>query len=260
MNDIMKILEEVLQGAGAILSEGYHSKLETWTNKGRVDLVTEWDMKSESFIRQTLKERCPEHVVLGEEGGGSLQSAGYLWVVDPIDGTTNFVHKLPYFSVSVACLRDGVPLAGGVYAPVLGELFLAERGQGAVCNGNPIKVSRVNTLQEALFVTGFPYEREGQIPMLQRMLGNALSQVQGIRRMGSAALDLCHVANGIFDIYIEFDLKPWDMAAGVLVLQEAGGTVTLCDGRPLDLAGHQVVASNGTLHAAVLDTLLKGVL
>lgn len=259
MNEIMNVLEEVLQGAGDILYEGYRTRLDTWTNKGRVDLVTEWDMKSEHYIRQTLGRRCPGHAILGEEGGGSLDSSGYLWVVDPLDGTTNYVHKLSYFSVSVACLRDGVTVAGGVYAPVSGELFLAERGQGARCNGEPVRVSSVSALHEALFVTGFPYEREGRIPMLQRMVGNALSHVQGIRRMGSAALDLCHVASGIFDIYIEFEIKPWDMAAGVLVLQEAGGTVTRCDGSPLTLEGRQIAASNGVLHAAALDNILKGV-
>ncbi|HPH03016.1 MAG TPA: inositol monophosphatase family protein [Spirochaetota bacterium] len=260
MNDIAHEVEVILRGAGEILHEGYLAEAGSWTNKGRVDLVTEWDMKSERYIRETISNRFPGHAILGEEGGGALSSEGYLWVVDPLDGTTNFVHKLPYFSVAVACLKDGVPLAGGVFAPVFNKLFLAERGQGAVCNQQKIRVSSVDTLEEALFVTGFPYEREGRIPMLQRMIGNALGHVQGIRRMGSAALDLCHVASGLFDVYIEFEIKPWDMAAGVLVLEEAGGKVSRCDGSPLLLDGRQIVASNGILHDPALRNILDGVL
>jgi myo-inositol-1(or 4)-monophosphatase len=259
MNDIMRVLEEMLHGAGSILLEGYRSRLDSWTNKGRVDLVTEWDLKSEHYIRQTIENRFPGHTILGEEGGGMLGSPGYQWVVDPLDGTTNYVHKLPYFGVSIACVKDGVTLAGGVFAPVTNELFLAESGQGAQCNGQAIKVSSVDSLHEALFVTGFPYERTGRIPMLQRMLGNALTHVQGIRRMGSASLDLCYVANGIFDIYIEFEINAWDIAAGLLNVQEAGGMATSCTGGPAKLDGRQLAASNGLLHAAALREILEGV-
>lgn len=260
MNDITAVVKKALLEAGDILREGFAVPRATWRNKGAVDLVTEWDMKSEATIRKIIADALPGHAILGEEGGGTLNREGWLWIVDPLDGTTNFVHRLPYFSISIACQKDGVTVAGGVHAPMTGELFLAEKGGGAFLNGEKIAVSSVAALSEALFVTGFPYDRSGWFERLERLLANALANVQCVRRMGSAALDLCHVASGIFDSYIEFELKPWDIAAGVLVLEEAGGRVSRGDGSPLDLDGRQLVATNGLLHELTLSRLLPGVL
>ena len=260
MNDVASVIRTALLEAGGILREGFAVPRATWRNKGAVDLVTEWDMKSEAAIRKIIGSALPGHAILGEEGGGTLAREGWLWVVDPLDGTTNFVHRLPYFSISIACQKDGQTVAGGVFAPMTGELFLAERGGGAFLNDERIAVSPVDGLERALFVTGYPYDRSGWVEPLQRLLGNALANVQCLRRMGSAALDLCHVANGVFDVYVEFELKPWDIAAGVLILEEAGGKVTRGDGAPFTLDGGQVVATNGLLHETALSRLLPGVL
>jgi myo-inositol-1(or 4)-monophosphatase len=260
MKDIIDVLTKTLKEAGAVLSEGYESREAAYERKGLVDLVTKWDTESERVVRSCILDHFPSHTVYGEEGGGSFTRDNYLWVVDPLDGTTNFVHKHPYFCVSIACYENGTPLAGGVYAPVSNELFLAERGRGAYMNGKKIGVSKITELNEALFVTGYPYKREGKVAKLQTLLANALSSVQCIRRMGSAALDLSHTASGMFDVYIEFDLKPWDIAAGALILQEAGGKITRMDGSDFCLETGEVCATNALLHDKARAELLAGVL
>jgi len=259
MGDIVELLRQTILEAGAVLHEGFQGRGALYEHKGAVDLVTKWDTRSEEIIRERILGRFPAHAIYGEEGGGELTRDGCLWIVDPLDGTTNFVHKHPYFCVSIACYKDGAPIAGGVYAPETNELFLAERGGGAWCNDARIQVSGVSELREALFVTGYPYIREGKIERAQALLANALRSVQCIRRMGSAALDLCHTASGMFDLYIEFDLRPWDTAAGALVLQEAGGRLSLCSGEDFRLEKGEVFASNGTIHALALEHLMEGV-
>ena len=259
MKDIVEVLRQTLQDAGAVLHEGFRSRETAYEHKGAVDLVTKWDMQSEQVIRERVLKHFPGHALFGEEGGGAFTREGYLWVVDPLDGTTNFVHKHPYYCVSIACCKDGAPIAGGVYAPETGETFIAERGGGAYCNDERIHVSAVSRLTDALFVTGYPYKREGKIERAQTILANALCSVQCIRRMGSAALDLCHVASGMFDVYIEFDLRPWDVAAGALILQEAGGMISLCDGGDFRVERGEVVATNGRIHTAAFEQILAGV-
>jgi myo-inositol-1(or 4)-monophosphatase len=259
MRDITEFLRQTLKEAGAVLHEGFRTRETAYERKGAVDLVTKWDMQSEQVIRERILKQFPTHALCGEEGGGTFTQDGYLWVVDPLDGTTNFVHKHPYYSVSIACCKDGVPIVGGVYAPESNELFLAERGGGAYCNDEKIRVSEVAQLDEALFVTGYPYKREGKIERAQTILANALHSVQCIRRMGSAALDLCHVASGMFDVYIEFDLRPWDIAAGSLVLQEAGGMISLCSGGEFCFRQGEVLATNARLHTAAFEQILAGV-
>ena len=259
MSDITELLRQTLKEAGAVLHEGFLSRETVYERKGAVDLVTKWDMQSEQVIRERILKHFPSHALYGEEGGGVFTREGYLWVMDPLDGTTNFVHKHPYYCVSIACCKDGEPIAGGVYAPESNELFLAERGGGAYCNDEKIRVSEVDQLSDALFVTGYPYKREGKIEKLQTLLANALRSVQCIRRMGSAALDLCHVASGMFDVYIEFELRPWDIAAGGLILQEAGGRLSLCDGGDFRFEKGQVFATNGRVHAAAFEQLMAGV-
>jgi len=260
MKDIMDILSRTLQDAGAVLYEGYQSAESAYERKGLVDLVTKWDKESERVVRTCILDAFPTHAIYGEEGGGAFTRDTFLWIVDPLDGTTNFVHKHPYFCVSIACYENGRPLAGGVFAPVSGELFLAKRGSGAYLNDKKIQTSKITELNEALFVTGYPYKREGKVPKLQTLLANALHTTQCIRRMGSAALDLSHTGCGMFDVYIEFDLKPWDIAAGALILQEAGGRVTRMDGSDFSLELGEVCATNGLLHEKARTELLKGVI
>lgn len=211
-------------------------------------------MAVEQEIRARIERRFPTHTFLGEESGGS-SAAGvpFRWIVDPIDGTTNFAHGLALFCTSIALEIDGDVVVGAIYDPMADELFTAERGQGARLNGQRLAVSGVDTLIDALLVTGFPYavteEREEQLAIFTAFL----AQAQAVRRLGSAALDLCCVAAGRFDAFWEQNLHPWDVAAGGLLVQEAGGVVTHYDGDLYSPFGRQIVASNGALHPKLLD-------
>jgi myo-inositol-1(or 4)-monophosphatase len=222
--------------------------------KGRIDLVTAADLAAERMCRALISGRFPTHGVLGEEDATGTQPrhARFRWIIDPVDGTTNFAHGLALFCVSIALEIDGRVEIGVVYDPIAEELFTAERGEGARLNGAPIHVSACETLVDALLCTGFPYsireERRRQVGVFAAFLEEA----QAVRRLGSAALDLCYVAAGRFDGFWEERIHPWDIAAGALVIEEAGGTVTGMDGTPFDpFAGH-ITASNGRLHELML--------
>lgn len=226
--------------------------------KGPIDLVTEADLAAERDFRERIARRFPDHAVLGEEGTGPTPdgSARCRWIVDPLDGTTNFAHGLALFCVSIALEIDGQLAVAVVYDPIGEELFTAERGGGARLNGQPINVSTRRELIDGLLCTGFPYSirenRQRQVEVFAAFLGRA----RAVRRLGSAALDLCSVAAGRFDGFWEEQLHAWDMAAGALIVQEAGGRVTDYDDGPLDLfGGGQIVASNGPLHAPMLEVI-----
>jgi myo-inositol-1(or 4)-monophosphatase len=225
--------------------------------KGRIDLVTAADLAAEDMFRTLIARRFPDHVVIGEETAAApaLHDAPVQWIIDPVDGTTNFAHGLALFSVSIALRIDSVLTVGVVYDPIGEELFTAERGEGSRLNGQRLGVSRTTTLVDAMLCTGFPYtigeDRERQVNVFAAFLGEA----RAIRRLGSAALDLAYVAAGRFDGFWEARLHPWDIAAGVLLVEEAGGHVTGMDGRPLDLFAGHVVASNGPLHPLMLDVI-----
>ncbi len=225
--------------------------------KGEIDLVTEADRLSEREVVSLLHARFPEHQILAEEGSMGGPSPEYRWIVDPLDGTTNYAHGYPHFAVSVGVEQAGKILAGAVYDPILDEMFVATTGGGAFLNGKPIRGSRVAELLQALVGVGFPYDR--------RLFGAVLShfnyfarQCQGLRRDGSAALDLCYVASGRLDAFYEDHLYPWDLAAGVLIATEAGCTVTDYQGAPPNIYGGGIVASNGYLHTALLSGLARG--
>jgi myo-inositol-1(or 4)-monophosphatase len=223
--------------------------------KGRIDLVTEYDRRSERLLLDALKARFPGHAILAEESGDHPAASRVRWIVDPLDGTTNFSHNYPFFCVSIAAEIDGKLAAGAIYDPVRDELFAAARGLGATLNGVPIRVSPIDRVSDALLVTGFPYDvrehPERSVPLFQAFLMRA----QGIRRDGSAALNLCYLACGRFDGFWENSLSPWDMAAGVLIVREAGGRVTDYDGRAFELSARRILASNGRIHDEMMGIL-----
>ena len=241
---------ELAREAGAVLREGY-GRTHRPERKGRIDLVTEYDRRAERLLLDAIARRFPDHAVLAEESGSRPTPAGapaVRWLVDPLDGTTNFAHNYPFFCVSLAVEVVGALAAGAVYDPVRDELFTAAAGEGATRNGVALHVSDIERVEDALLVTGFPYDvrehPERSLPLFEAFLMRA----QGIRRDGSAALNLCYLAAGRFDGFWEGHLAPWDMAAGVLILREAGGRVTDYEGGPFRLERPEILASNGRIH------------
>jgi myo-inositol-1(or 4)-monophosphatase len=221
-------------------------------HKGEVDIVTEADERAEAVIRDVLLRGFPSYGMLAEEGGELRGELDARWIVDPLDGTTNYAHGLPIFCVSIALERAGEVVAGVVYDPVRQETYVAERGSGATLNGETIRVSGTDALIDALIVTGFPYDRD-EVPDAVELFGRFAIVTQSIRRLGSAALDLCYVASGRLDGYYERGVHPWDVAAGALMVEEAGGRVTDYLGGALDLGSREIVASNGRLHPAMIE-------
>jgi myo-inositol-1(or 4)-monophosphatase len=228
--------------------------------KGTIDLVTEIDLQIEREFRRMVSERFDDHVVLGEEfesQGDREAESRYCWVFDPVDGTTNYAHGLPIFCSSLALEIDGELAVGAVYDPTRRELFTAERGQGAWLNGRPLRVSSADALIDSLLVTGFHYEIQRDPEELVRLFGEFIARARAVRRLGSAALDLCYVAAGRFDGYWESKIQPWDVAAGALIVAEAGGRVTTIDGKPFRSRGGSVLATNGHIHDGMLDVIVE---
>jgi myo-inositol-1(or 4)-monophosphatase len=241
--------------AGRILIDHFDKPLQV-KKKGIIDLVTQADIASEKAIVATIKEVFPDHAILAEESGAAAGNDHDRWIIDPLDGTTNFAHHLPIFAVSIAYTRDDVPLMGIVFNPANGELFTAVHGQGASLNDLPIQVSSVKTLEDSLLVTGFPYTIRTTSPAepVSRFT-RCLTASQGVRRLGSAALDLCFVACGRFEGFWEEKLKPWDTAAGMLMVQEAGGRVTDYKDRAYHVEDQQILATNALIHSEMVQLL-----
>ena len=240
--------------AGEILRNRW-DRAHTIKKKGAIDLVTEADLASEDAIIQLIRAVFPGHTILAEESGVIHGTDPYEWIIDPLDGTTNFAHHLPDFSLSIAFALEGEMAFGLILNPVAGELFCATRGLGAELNGRPIRVSSTKTVAESLLVTGFPYDLEPIIGPLMQRLERCIMAAQGVRRLGSAALDLCYVACGRFDGFWEENLAPWDTAAGWMIVQEAGGTISDFSGGDYGIDKKEILASNGLIHQEMMALL-----
>lgn len=222
------------------------------SKKNTIDLVTEADLAVERMFRALIADRFPDHAVLAEEMGTSGGPASHCWIFDPIDGTTNYAHGLPIFCASLALEIDGRSEVAAVYDPNRRELFVAERGGGAFLNGRPIRVSDARSLLDSVVVTGFPYDVHERVAEIVGLFGAFVGRARAVRRLGSAALDMCYVAAGRMDGFWEQDLKPWDIAAGSLIVQEAGGLVTDFSGRAFSSRLPQILATNGHIHDEML--------
>lgn len=251
---------EMARSAGALLRSLYERGVAT-EYKGEADLVTIADRESEALLVDRLRAQWPDYGIVGEEGTRSQMDCEYRWYIDPLDGTTNFAHGFPAFCVSMGLEHrpagtpadaDGELVAGVIYDPLRDQLFVAEKGRGAYLNGKPIHVSSAETLAESLIATGFPSRKRHANPNAHFYQEITLRS-HGVRRAGSAALDLAYTACGRLDGYWEFNLNPWDTSAGVLLVREAGGTVTYVDGSPFHLASAEVLATNGKIHAPLVD-------
>ncbi|HLZ40014.1 MAG TPA: inositol monophosphatase family protein [Candidatus Sulfotelmatobacter sp.] len=248
-------MSAIAREAGSLLLEYFHQGLKI-EYKGEADLVTAADRASETLIRERVAKQFPSHDVLGEEQGLNDRGSEYRWYVDPLDGTTNFAHGYPVFCVSMALEHrsgeEGSRIAGVVYDPTRDELFVAEKGKGAQLNGKAIHVSKAEKLKECLLATGFPSQKRHKNPNIF-FYHQITLRTHGVRRAGSAALDLCSVACGRFDGFWEFNLNPWDTAAGVLIVEEAGGKVSRFDGSTFELNSRETLASNGLVHEALVQ-------
>ncbi|HET7271378.1 MAG TPA: inositol monophosphatase family protein [Rubrobacter sp.] len=251
MNGELEAALRAARAAGEVLRDGFGLRRQV-RYKGEVDLVTEMDERAEEIIRDELLGAYPSYGMLAEEGGALPGEEDGRWIVDPLDGTVNYAHDLPVFAVSIALEKAGEVVLGVVHDPMRDETFVAERGQGARLNGEPTSLSDTDELVRALVATGFPYDRD-DVPAALDLFGRFSMLAQGMRRLGAAALDLCYVASGRLDAYYERGIHPWDVAAGSLILEEAGGKVTDYGGDPFELEAEELVASNGPLHPALVE-------
>lgn len=256
MNKFTQAARKAAMNAGGILRDNIKG-VRTISYKGDINLVTEMDTRSERAIVETLQQAFPDHGIIAEEETCIRNDSGFNWIIDPLDGTTNYAHGYPCFSVSIALEHEGEVIVGVVYDPMRDELFSAEKGQGAFLNGARLHVSSVDTLIKSLLSTGFPYDRKESEMNNLDFFRELLMASQEVRRDGSAALDLCSVAAGRFDGFWELKLKPWDVAAGTLMVREAGGTVSNLAGNHVDLNAGEILASNGKIHRQMAAVLQK---
>ncbi len=252
---IRQVLYQAIYEAGDILLRHFGNVYRIEYKSTKFDVVTEADKESEAAIVEILRSTFPEHQIVAEENVQDTNSGSeYKWIIDPLDGTTNFSHAMPIFSVSIAVEHNDEIIMGAVYNPIERELFFGERGEGAWLNDNPISVSDIDRLDKALVVTGFPYDRSN-IDEILKYAREALVRTHGLLRLGSAALDLCYVACGRLEAFWEFYLSPWDTAAGFLIAEEAGGKITDLQGEPYSPYFRQILATNGKIHNDMLDIL-----
>jgi len=251
---IIQAAREAALKAGRMLRENIGKSSEI-SYKGTVDLVTNFDTQAQRMIFDHLSSCFPDHDYLAEEGLSQNKGAEFRWIIDPLDGTTNYAHHFPVFTVSIALERKGEVVLGLIYDPMREEMFSAVKGEGAFLNGEGIRVSAVDDLNRSLLATGFPYDiRASKVNNITHF-NNFLTRVQGIRRCGSAAMDLCYVASGRFDGFWELKLSPWDIAAGALIVQEAGGLISDFQNGEFTIYGAEILASNGLIHQQIVEVL-----
>lgn len=254
----LEIAQKAARAGGDVVARYFREGVTFRSHDQPYNLVSDADIEAEAVVAQTILEEFPDHVILGEETHRGDPQATNLWVVDPLDGTSNFAHRLPQFAVSIAYYHRGQAVCGVVFNPVLGDWFVASRGQGAYFNGQSVRVAPHRELPDALLSAGFSYRRGAVADATVAAIGDFLGrQIHGIRRFGSAALEMCYVGAGMLTAYFEYELSPWDFAAGRLFVEEAGGKVTTCTGSALPLAKSSLLASNGIMHGQFLDVLLK---
>lgn len=256
MQPIIELAQAAAEAGAEVLREKFHRGISA-RSKAPADLVTEADIQSERVILDLIRESFPAHGVLAEESAGDVGDSEYLWVVDPLDGTTNFVHGIPHVAVSIACYRNGEPLAGVVLNPIRGDHYEAVKGGGATANGQQVRVSSA-AMQDSLVGVGFYYDRGSMMRATLNAIRDVFEcQVHGIRRFGTAALDLCQVGTGQFGGFFEYQLSPWDFAAGRLFVEEAGGLVSTCDGKPLPLETTSVLSGSPTVYEVLLPIVSR---
>lgn len=253
----LEVARHAASVAGQIVHRYFHEGVTVSTAKQSYNLVTTADVEAEQAIARVIHESFPDHRILGEElhaDAAAADTARDLWIIDPIDGTNNFAHHLPHFAISIAYYREGIAECGVVFNPLRNDLYEATRGGGAFHNGLPLRAGAETRLDQVLIGVGFYYDRGAMMEATLAAIGDLFrAQIHGIRRFGTASLDLCQVAAGQFGAFFEYELQPWDFAAGRLLVAEVGGRVTTCLGEPLPLAKTSLVASNGALHAPVLE-------
>ncbi|MFC2149151.1 inositol monophosphatase family protein [Candidatus Auribacterota bacterium] len=256
-NTFKKVALVAAEEAGNILRRHF-GKVKDIGFKGRIDIVTDVDRRSEDKVVSILRKHFPDHGILAEEGNEIKSDSPYKWLIDPLDGTTNYAHSYPIFCVSIALEYKGVIILGVVYNPVMDELFTAEKGKGAYFNKKRIRVSKINKLQRSLLVTGFPYAILKKSKVVFKIFELFSLNCQGIRRDGSAALNLCYTACGRFEGFWESELNPWDTAAGYLIAKEAGAVITDYARKPFSCYKNEILASNGRIHKAMIGIIRKG--
>ncbi len=252
----LSVAQEAAHAAGSVLSRHFREGV-VMRNKDVANLVSDADVEAEHAVAEVIRRHFADHAILGEEAHQASTKAEKLWVVDPLDGTANFAHKIPHFAVSIAYYQNGQAEVGVIFNPITNDWYIATRGGGALFNGTRVHVSDCTRLDETMIGVGFPYDRGALMEATLAGIGDVIRrEVHGVRRFGTAALDLCMVGTGLFGAYFEYQLSPWDYAAGRLFAEEAGGKVTDARGNPLGLAKTSVMASNGHLHDAMLEAIV----
>jgi len=257
LKKITQFAGEISRQAGALLLSGFRSDTTEVSYKSRTNLVTNMDRASEELLFKAVADKYPDHSIIAEEGSRKDTLGNFIWYIDPLDATNNYAHGIPVFCVSIGVYSKELArvVAGVIYDPVHDELFSAVSGEGAVLNGAPVSVSSTDDIGISVLATGFPYEKENPDKNNLKQFSAVLPSVQGMRRMGSAAIDLAYVACGRIDGYWEPELQPWDMAAGAVIVEEAGGTVTAYNGRVFDPEIAEIIATNGKIHIPLIDIL-----
>ena len=251
----LEFAKKTITSSGKLLLNHFQNISSVQSKSTSIDLVTVADLESEKFIVKEINTSFPDHEILSEESFSNNKISEYRWVIDPLDGTTNFIHDLPIFAISIGLQKNNKTIMGIVYNPAVNKCFWALRNHGAFLNGKQINITSTNTLSAGLLVTGFPYIHDSKWENNFNLFKEFYKQSQGVRRLGAAALDLCFVAMGRFEGFWELELKPWDICAGAIIVEEAGGKVTDWDGSALPFSGKRILATNGHVHDEMINIL-----